>query len=424
MASPPAPKCEKHHSSLIEIDEVISSIKDSYFDKPVIVDEHFLNKLKSVLKAKVTTTDHEVSLIQPMQFEDEGLLMPNEIMMKIFEYLGLKDVSRCAQVSKQFYSISQETWKSWKKITIKKRKVPSEFIIQALEKGVECLHLFDCEILPLRAEFSYPFNLHLNLSLNLNLKLKTLGIDGCYGDNIIFPTLLKILPMEKIEIKNCYNMFSREKISQIIENLPLIGSRLKCLNLDYNNPTESEIKLIVDSCVNLEELDFHNINIDTSCIKYVSENLTPKILKLDLFLCRSFDDSALCSLVKRCPKLQTLDIRDTNTTWYGICAIIDNLHFLEELALPIQIMEDLGFPDNIDLGKMKKLRSMKQIKKLHIGFGLLDPFGSLIFEKDLPRLIPIDFGETIAKVSGSNFREMVDLPSMKLCKLCKALCTI
>ena len=126
-------------------------------------------------------------------------------------------------------------------------------------------------------------------------------------------------------------------------------------------------------------------------------------------MCRSFDDIALSSLVKRCPKLQTLDIRDTNTTWYGICAIIDNLHFLEELALPIQIMEELGFPDNIDLGKMKKLRSMKQIKRLHIGFG-----GSLIFEEDLPRLIPIDFGETIAKVSESNFREMVDLPSKKL----------
>ena len=99
MASPPAPKCEKHHSSLIEIDEVISSIKDSYFDKPVIVDEHFLNELKSVLKAKVTTTDHEVSLIQPMKFEDEGLLMPNEILMKIFEYLGLKDVSRCVKLA-------------------------------------------------------------------------------------------------------------------------------------------------------------------------------------------------------------------------------------------------------------------------------------------------------------------------------------
>ena len=83
MASPSASKCENHHSSLIEIDEVISSIKDSYFDKPVIVDEHFLNKLKSVLKAKVTTTDHHVSLIQPMQLKDEGLLMPNEMMMKI-----------------------------------------------------------------------------------------------------------------------------------------------------------------------------------------------------------------------------------------------------------------------------------------------------------------------------------------------------
>jgi hypothetical protein len=82
MASPPAPKCEKHHSSLIEIDEVISSIKDSYFDKSVIVDEHFLNKLKSVLKAKVTTTDHEVSLIQPMQFEDEGLSMQMKKSLK------------------------------------------------------------------------------------------------------------------------------------------------------------------------------------------------------------------------------------------------------------------------------------------------------------------------------------------------------
>jgi hypothetical protein len=174
---------------------------------------------------------------------------------------------------------------------------------------------------------------------------------------------------------------------------------LKCLNLDISVPTEPEIKLIVDSCVNLEELDLHNVNIDASCIKYVSENLTPKILKLDLFLCRSLDDITLCSLVKRCPKLKTLDISATNTTWYGICAIIDNLHFLEELALPIQIREELGFPDNIDLVKMEKLRSMKQIKRLS---------PSLILGKDF------DADFQIAKVSGSNFRKMVDLPSKKL----------
>ena len=51
------------------------------------MDVHFLNKLKSVLKAKVTATDHEVSIIQPMQLEDEGLPMPSEILMKIFEYI-------------------------------------------------------------------------------------------------------------------------------------------------------------------------------------------------------------------------------------------------------------------------------------------------------------------------------------------------
>ena len=90
-------------------------------------------------------------------------------------------------------------------------------------------------------------------------------------------------------------------------------------------------------------------------------------------------------------------------TFLAAYVCIDNLHFLEELALPMQIREELGFPDNIDLVKMEKLRSMKQIKRL---FPTLENWPTWDLDAD--------FTEMIAKVSGSNFREMVHLPSKKL----------
>ena len=207
----------------------------------------------------------------------------------------------------------------------------------------------------------------VTINENHPLQLKSLFIDNeCIGYDGLLSNMLKNHPMERIEFLSHSEGF----ISEFLATLPQTGSQLKSLVLpaDFHLNKES-LEYIVESCVNLEVLDVGcNIHFsDPSSLDYLSNNLTTAILKLSLFDVENYDDNALCKLVKQCSKLQHLDIRGTKVTWNGVSAIIDNLHFLECLALPSKIGEELGLATNkIDMLKMEKMRKMKQLKYLLI----------------------------------------------------------
>ena len=383
MAS--APKYAKYLSTSIEIDEVISSIKDLYFGRSVAVDEKFLNELKSVLESKVPVATSDFELNETLS--EEGLPIPNEMLTKIFGYLDIKDISHCAQVCKRFQGISEEIWYCWDKITIDSKEVPSEFITFILEKGIKDLQILNCKILPPKPKFTHP------------LKLKSLHIDElCSGYDGIITHLLKTHPMEKIQLERSKNLISNKKFSEFTGGLPKTGSRLKSLALAYfdlEGKSEYVHKgrhydHIAESCVNLEELDIYDNELDPSSAEHLSENLTSSILRLSLFSVIQFDDNALCKLVKRCSKLQTLDIRDTKVTWHGLSASIENLQCLEYLAIPERFGEEFGLPNSMDMKTMQKLRSMKQLKMLLIGMrSIYNTHYKILFngDKEKPRLI-------------------------------------
>ena len=176
-----------------------------------------------------------------------------------------------------------------------------------------------------------------------------------------------------------------------------------------NSKLEESLKYVIESCVNLEELNFNSCSIDCDpkFLDYFSNNCTPSILKLDLCKVKNYDDNALCQLVKRCSKLQTLDIRGTEVTWYGISAIIDNLPRLEYLALPLKIGYELGLENKIDMLKMEKLRSMKQLKCLLIDMTDIDE----ILAKEMPQLIrPEDGYFNVGAMDDSRHKQVEFLP--------------
>ena len=207
--------------------DIISTIRNSYLGKPV--DEEFLQDLQLLLENKMVAAEG----ISPDTFipkssdsstkncfdpEDSKCLqtLPNEILVKIFGYFDIKDISRCAQVSHHFNIISEDVWKSFEKIYIRKKKVSSEFILKMLAKGVKRICLDYCEILPPR--FKLPGN----------LQLENLTLDNCYGESVIFSKLLMSHPMERIDLSD--RIFSWKQMDKIIESLPKIGKELKCLN--------------------------------------------------------------------------------------------------------------------------------------------------------------------------------------------------
>ena len=72
-------------------------------------------------------------------------------------------------------------------------------------------------------------------------------------------------------------------------------------------------------------------------------------------------------------------------TYKGLVAIIDGLHFLEILGLPDSVGDELGLPDNVNLPRLRSLKSMKKLKELLIGENYSDKYQS-IYLREIPRL--------------------------------------
>ena len=67
-------------------------------------------------------------------------LLPNEIFMNIFSNLSIKELMKCAQVSKKFRQISHDK-SFWKCVNLSNQRVSCQFVAQILQLGTEYLNL-------------------------------------------------------------------------------------------------------------------------------------------------------------------------------------------------------------------------------------------------------------------------------------------
>ena len=71
--------------------------------------------------------------------------LPNEILVKIFAHLSVRDLGRCSQVSHRFRHISRDD-SMWQKINVYGKKVPVELIEQLFAIGTKYLSLQETKI--------------------------------------------------------------------------------------------------------------------------------------------------------------------------------------------------------------------------------------------------------------------------------------
>ena len=178
------------------MNDIISILRSSYLGK--LVDEEFLSDLKSLLENKIVAAYVMKPPIVPSEesvsnTEIKCLPLPNEILVKIFGYLDIQDISRCAQVSCQFNMISKDSslWKSWGKLCVYKRKVLTEFLTYIIQRGITGISLFRCEILPPRVKLT---------ELKRPLNLKTLSLYKTIGDGTLLNNIIMSHPMEQVDL--------------------------------------------------------------------------------------------------------------------------------------------------------------------------------------------------------------------------------
>jgi len=117
--------------------------------------------------------------------------------------------------------------------------------------------------------------------------------------------------LQKLALPNW--MLNREDINHIGEN----GQTLKVLNLAEHrwNYGPSLTELMFKRCVELNELNFSNLGpYSSDILTALVDNLTPKILKVDLSNNKFLKDIHVITLVKRCTKITELNLSYTSIT--------------------------------------------------------------------------------------------------------------
>ena len=71
--------------------------------------------------------------------------LPDEVQLQIYSCLNIRDLIRCAQVSKRIRGICNDEY-LWQKMNMSEKVVPANFIKQILDNGCKYISLYDAQI--------------------------------------------------------------------------------------------------------------------------------------------------------------------------------------------------------------------------------------------------------------------------------------
>ena len=280
--------------------------------------------------------------------------LPEEILLKILKYLNVKELCRCAKVCTRFWKLSHDEY-FWRKINLCwNKKIPAKFLEYILDRG--------CKFLSLRCA---------RISGNLNFQNSVSQLN--YLDFGFGAWITNDEPLLEELTSTCHSL---EKLSlarqgtlnlSIVRNICQNGQTLQILDLsDCAGLNFEAIGCIVTACVELSELnldiDFEHFNFggDSSLcpdsVKFLCENLTPKIKKLSLLNQHCLNDENVKNLVIRCNKITELNVCSKTTSEKIVPYIVENLS---------DSLVKLGL-DHASDAMLNDLRLMKNLKYLYL----------------------------------------------------------
>ena len=243
-------------------------------------------------------------------------LLPNEILMNIFSNLSIKELLKCAQVSKKFRQISHDG-SFWKCVNLYNQRVSCQFVAQLLHLGTEYLNLLGTTVLN---------DGDAVIPRKNNLKYLNLSVSSM-EDKFLVRLLRSSVSLEKLSLAGVEKMkggsnrplkrirydeeTAKLRTSWYVECLLPNARMLTTLDLSHvtgiifcklNSETMEEILL---NCVELKEANFWGQIIDA---EFFANNLTPKIEKLNISSNADFDGKQIVQLVKRCNNMTELDL--------------------------------------------------------------------------------------------------------------------
>ena len=181
--------------------------------------------------------------------------IPDEIILKVFSSLDLKDLLNCGQVSKRFRSISHDEF-LWQTVDLSGKCVSAAFIQFIMERDYKHIDLSNScalDLNPIQHIFNNCVQLtELNLVESTNNSLKE--------SSFLFKS--RTPQLEKIEIGILYNEDPGEHVKILLERC----NQLKELHLKYFVPIidGAMTNIIVEGLKNSQYLDTLDLNLFSS----------------------------------------------------------------------------------------------------------------------------------------------------------------
>ena len=249
-------------------------------------------------------------------------ILPNEVILNIFTHLTIKDLGRCAQVSKNFCAIAYDK-SLWTKVLVTSGTVSNKLLEQALSRGLKYLGLSRRSFFS-TLEPNYP---PTNQIEYLALRIPLIShVDEKYFRQL----LLSCHNLKKFSVNDL--TISDELTKGILQN----SNSLKVLDLSACCKLDSQdLKSIVSRCLELTDANFDYLCLRTYNLASIFTNLTPNIKKLSLSGA-ALRLSDLSKLITRCNKITDLDL-----TWALLFPeeIITNIKFPKKNPTRILVLE-------------------------------------------------------------------------------------
>ena len=297
--------------------------------------------------------------------------LPNEIITKVLSYLEIRDRIYFGHLSKRTRAVRRNKT-LWQKVSIYSEHMKSDFLKFMLSNGCKCLKLILVWVKG-------------SLHLTKTLRLQELFLENCEISNQALEEVLgschslKELTLRDIDLSNVNNKNLRKFVLQNRNTLQILDLRAST-ELNFES-----IQFIVNNCNELTEINFgrncngkHDGTLYEESIKYLANNLSEKVVRLNLGNQKFVRDEHVVKLISRCKKLRELNLDGTSITENSLTCIIGNLkHSLVILRL---------CNTKLYLNELLQLRSMSKLKVLNCSHLIFCPNDLKHLKEALPDL--------------------------------------
>ena len=318
--------------------------------------------------------------------------LPNEIILKVIEYLNINQLVKFGEVSKRMRAVRNDQ-SLWIKINLSKDDrpnyeidVPTDFVKMVIENGCQYLSLHFMKV----GTPGIPISLTSvgKLCLDKTSSLKYLDLKYCHAHFLFFEEILaschSLQKLSMASIRGCKwyipKMIRRASIPESKWITPKMirsicyqnGRTLQTLNFGACCGLDLEsIQKITKNCVGLKNVDLSSTGLSKESINFLVNNLTPEVKKLNLGRLRNLKDEHVKVLVARCNTLSVLNLQLTSITNDSLTYIIENLqHTLEKLHVCGKGTSPRYLVGGITYSKVTELKSMPKLRVLNLTYDL------------------------------------------------------